>query len=81
MPAGDFNWASRELTEHLGSRWTNDRMGHVTLYNAYYQPRMSSDLRERYQEAFQVYIERKYGFDFDDNFDWDTYRRHYRAAH
>lgn len=81
MPAGDFDWASRELANDLGRRWTNDKMGHVLLHNAYYQRRMSPDLREKYQDSLQTYLERKYLYDFGDMFDWDTYRRHYRATH
>lgn len=81
MPTGDFDWASRGLYEDLGERWINDKMGNVLLHNALYGPRMSPDLREMYQNSLQVYMQRHYHYNFDNLFDWDTYRRHYRATH
>lgn len=81
MPTGDFDWASRGIAEDLGQRWHTDKMGNVLLHNALYGGRMSPDLREMYQNALQDYMQRRYSYDFDDLFDWDTYRRSYGATH
>lgn len=80
---GDFEWAVQELSDDLGSRWTNDEFGHILLHMSLYEKdsqgrsHLSPDLQHGAYQGYLDYMTSKYGYDFEDNFDWDAYQRWY----
>lgn len=87
MAKGDYDWAVQEIAKEVGDRFYSDGIGLNTLHMALYEGgahgegpyghKLSPDLQAAAYHSFQEYMIEEYEWDWEDNFDWDSYRDWY----
>jgi hypothetical protein len=67
-----------DVTDGLG--WQSDDYGKMLFETAYIERGVSSDVRAHAREMLENWFENRYGWSFDDQFDWDSWREWYESV-
>lgn len=78
MPTpGGYSWANRRMGRAFGDVWQADKMGQSILKTSLYDRSIAGDRRTQAYNGLMSYMQRYYGVDFEDWFDWARYRKWY----
>jgi len=82
LAKGDYNWAVQEIAKEVGDKFYSDGIGLNTLHMALYEGsntdiKLSPDIQAMAYHSFESYMMEVYEWDWEDNFDWDSYRDWY----
>jgi hypothetical protein len=75
-------WSATEdllWNDAFGSQF-NDQTAQALYHAAYFDQDYSTDERVQIRQAFADYLADEYDIDFDDVFDWETWRESYGVA-
>jgi hypothetical protein len=88
--SGGFDWSSPEerlfddalsrMPPDVAEQITNDGWLGVLHHEALWDFELAPDQREGVYAAFEDYVQQEYGIDWDDYYDWESYREAYDAA-
>lgn len=74
---GDYSWANRRMGRAFGETWKADQFGQHILRSSLYDRKLAGDRRYTAHQGLVSYMQRYYGVDFDNWFDWAGYRKWY----
>jgi hypothetical protein len=64
----------------VGDGWEHDSYGKMLFETAYVERDVSPDVRAAAREMLESWFEDRYGYAFDEQFDWDDWREWYETV-